>query len=96
MEDYAIPLDQEFYIGYAYNPYNSDISYYTKHNLASSVAVKLSSDGSPTFGELVKAEIVDNVGIFDAFFENFGFSDGASMLTQISAIAALISAIHFF
>ena len=94
MQDYVIPLDQPFYVGYAINESNSDISYYTKHTLASSVEVILPSNGDPVWGELVIAEPVDNVSSVDAIvdtFENF-FSDGAATGATLTAAVALMSA----
>ena len=59
--DFVIPLDQEFNVGYAVNGSSSDISIYTKHQTAGSVAVSLKSNGDPVWGELVVADPVDNV-----------------------------------
>ena len=94
MQDYVIPLDQPFYVGYAINESNSDISYYTKHTLASSVEVILPSSGEPVWGELVIAEPVDNVSSIDAIFDtitNF-ISDGAATGATLTAALTLMSA----
>ena len=95
MQDYVIPLDQPFFVGYAINESNYDISYYTKHTMASSVEVILPSSGEPVWGELVIAEPVDNISSLDAIFDtitNF-ISDGAVATgTTLAAAIALTSA----
>ena len=45
-EDFAIPLDEAFKMGYAYSPQSSDLSNFTKHLTAGSLSVTLPSDGS--------------------------------------------------
>ena len=90
-QDFAIPLDQEFFIGYAYNGQTDAISYYTKHEVASSVSLKLPSSGEPAWGELKVADPVSNVSVFDAIIETFNaiWSDNAVKLTQGAMIASL-------
>ena len=60
-EDFVIPLDEEFTLGYAYNPESSELSFFNKHEIAGSVVITLPSDGSPVWGEPVVAEPVNNV-----------------------------------
>ena len=45
-EDFAIPLDEAFKMGYAYSPQSSDFTDFTKHLTAGSLTVTLPSDGS--------------------------------------------------
>lgn len=90
-----IPLDQEFYIGYALNDDTNDLSYYTKHSVAGSVAITLNSDGSPTWGELVKAESVDTVSSFDAVIDtvsDFIFESAVTIRLLTLASAMSVSA----
>ena len=59
-EDFAIPLDETFKMGYAYSPQSSDLTDFTKHLTAGSLTVTLPSDGSyawePAFDERVNDE----------------------------------------
>ena len=54
-EDFVIPLDTEFEIGYAYNSYASTMSPYTTHELVGGVTVTLKSDGTPLWGAMLPA-----------------------------------------
>ena len=86
-----IPLDQPFFIGYAINENDAILSFYSKHQVAGSVMVTLPSNGEPAWGELVKAEPVDNVSPFEAIIstiEDLFESDGA--YASISAATAIM------
>ena len=91
-DDFVIPLDQEFYIGYALNDDTNNLSYATKHSVAGSVAITLNSDGSPTWGELVIAESVDTVSAFDAVIANVSDFFGESAVTiRLLTLASALS-----
>ena len=85
-QDYLIPLDQEFTIGYAYNSDTSEVGYLSKHEIASSVAITLKSDGTPVWGEFVVAEIVDNVNYFQA-----GLSEITRVINEFSGASATLT-----
>ena len=50
-QDYLVPLDQEFSIGYAFNDYSDFVSDYTPHFLQGNTTVTLSSDGAWALGQ---------------------------------------------
>ena len=95
MEDFMIPLDQEFTIGYAFNSYSDTMSWYTKHETAGAVQVVLPSDGTPIWGEMMQAVPVDNVSPTDAIIDSiFNFINDGSSLGLVSgsvAVAAMAS-----
>ena len=45
-EDFVIPLDEAFKMGYEYSPQSSDITDFSKHHTVGSLSVILPSDGS--------------------------------------------------
>ena len=45
-EDFVIPLDEAFEMGYTYSPQSSDLTDFTKLMTAGSLSVTLPSDGS--------------------------------------------------
>ena len=52
-EDFVIPLDQEFNLGYAFKVGSSSL---VKHDTAKTIAVTLKSDGTPLFGTMPVVE----------------------------------------
>ena len=87
-------------IGYAYNSDTSEVGYLSKHQVASSVAITLNSNGTPIWGDFVVAEPVDNVSYYQAIVSELNRAideftmDGASAtlasgLTVATTILAL-------
>ena len=99
--DFVIPLDEEFMMGYAFNGESHKLSYGTKHDLAGSVAITLSSDGTPVWAESVKAEAVDNVSTGEAITENLKdavselFGDSAVKMAATSVLAVCVASATF-
>ena len=98
--DFIIPLDQPFTLGYANNDGANTLSYGTKHQVAGSVEITLSSDGTPVWSESVEAEDVDNVSTIDAIGSELTqavdelFNSGLQM-SAVAATAILASALTF-
>ena len=69
-DDFVIPLDQEFDIGYAFNPESNQLTFLTKHQIAGSVRIMLPSDGTPVWGDFIEAVPVNNVTELDVVISN--------------------------
>ena len=99
MQDFVIPLDEEFTLGYAFNSYADVFSWYTKHEVAGSVMVTLPSDGTPIWGEMRVAEPVDNVSpsdaIIDSIFNLITDNSAFSLVTGSVSVAAMLTATVF-
>ena len=62
--NFEIPIDQEFTLGFAFNPETSELGYSSKHDVASSVNVTVPRRGW-VWTSYTEAEIVDNVSYAD-------------------------------
>ena len=93
--DYVFQLDREFDIGYAYNDYANQFSWYTKHQWAGSVKVTLHSDGTPVWGTLPRVDAKDEKvkDVAEAIDPMDLFTDGASQLSIAFASALTLATV---
>ena len=98
-DDFVIPLDQEFDIGYAFNPESNQLTFLTKHQIAGSVRIMLPSDGNPVWGDFIEAEPVNNVSEIDAVISTITdlasqlFDSAANLAPAIAGAAISMAAI---
>ena len=99
-QDFVIPLDEEFTMGYAFNGESHELSYSTKHDTAGSVAITIRSDGTPVWDSSIEAEPVNSVSNLDAIESNLTYKIeelfGDSGLTVgIAGMATILAAATF-
>ena len=91
-QDFVFPLDEDFTIAYAYNNQSSNSSVFSRHQTASSLVIKLKSDGTAVWGEFSFKEAL--LDIHHAIKEKFLNDDALATLASGLTIAVTMLALN--